>query len=46
MDEHGISELEAAIRIADQISASRRRWQNRFSPAPVATPSQPQGVRP
>lgn len=46
MDEHGISELEAAIRIADQISASRRRWQNRFSPVPVATPSQPQGVRP
>ena len=46
MDEHGISELEAAIRIADQISASRRRWQNRFSPAPEATPSQPQGVRP
>ena len=46
MDEHGISELEAAIRIADQISASRRRWQNRFSPAPEAIPSQPQGVRP
>ena len=33
MDEHGISELEAAFRIADQISASRHRWQNRFNPA-------------
>ena len=36
MDEHGISELEAAIRIADQISASRRRWQNRFNNAAPA----------
>lgn len=36
MDEHHISELEAAFRIADQISASRRAWQNRFNNAAPA----------
>ena len=36
MDEHRISELEAAFRIADQISASRRAWQNRFNNAAPA----------
>ena len=37
MDEHGISELEAAFRIADDISAKRRAWQRNFKAAPLAS---------